>query len=54
MASLHQAFMDSPAHRENIMLNSFRYVGVGVIKSGDRLWVTVTFEAKSNPGSPLC
>jgi uncharacterized protein YkwD len=54
VGSLHQAFMDSPAHRANIMLTSFKYVGVGTIQAGDRLWVTVTFEAKSNPGSPLC
>ncbi len=52
--SLHAAFMGSTAHRANILLSSFRYVGVGAKKSGDRLWVTVTFEAKSNPGSPLC
>ena len=54
VGSLHEAFMASPAHRENIMLNSFKYVGIGTVQAGDRLWVTVTFEAKSNPGSPLC
>ena len=54
VSSLHQAFMDSPAHKANILLGSFKYVGVGVIRSGDRMWVTVTFEAKSDPGSPLC
>ena len=54
VSSLHSAFMNSPAHKANIMLSSFRHVGVGVMKDGDRLWVTVTFEAKSDPGSPLC
>ena len=54
VGSLHQAFMNSPAHRANIMLTSFKYVGVGTVQTADRLWVTVTFEAKSNPGSPLC
>lgn len=54
VSSLHSAFMNSPAHRANILLSSFRHVGVGVIQSGDRLWVTVTFEARSDPGTPLC
>ena len=54
VSSLHRAFMESPHHRANIMLPQFQYVGVGAVMAGDRLWVTVTFEAKSNPGSPLC
>jgi uncharacterized protein YkwD len=54
VSSLHQAFMNSAPHRANIMLSRFKYVGVGVKQAGDRMWVTVTFEAKSNPGSPLC
>lgn len=52
--SLHQAFMNSPAHRDNILYSSYRYVGVGAIKKDGRLWVTVIFEARSDPGSPLC
>jgi uncharacterized protein YkwD len=54
VSSLHSAFMNSPAHRANILLSSFQHVGVGVIQANDRLWVTVTFEARSDPGSPLC
>lgn len=54
VSSLHEAFMNSAAHRENIMLSSFRHVGVGVIKKDGRMWVTVIFEARSDPGSPLC
>lgn len=54
VSSLHSAFMNSPAHRANILLSSFKHVGVGVIQANDRLWVTVTFEARSDPGSPLC
>ena len=54
VSSLHSAFMDSPVHKANILLSSFRHVGVGVMKDGGRMWVTVTFEAKSDPGSPLC
>lgn len=54
VTSLHQAFMDSTAHRDNILRSSYRYVGVGVVKKDGRMWVTVIFEARSNPGSPLC
>jgi uncharacterized protein YkwD len=54
VSSLHTAFMNSPAHRDNILYPSFRYVGVGTKSAGGRLWVTVIFEATSNPGSPLC
>ena len=54
VTSLHSAFMDSPAHRENILYSTFRHVGVGVIKKDGRMWVTVIFEARSDPGSPLC
>ena len=54
VTSLHQAFMNSPAHRDNIVRSSYRYVGVGVVKDDGRMWVTVIFEARSNPGSPLC
>lgn len=52
--SLHIAFMNSPAHRDNILRSSYRYVGVGVKRRDGRMWVTVLFEARSNPGSPLC
>jgi uncharacterized protein YkwD len=54
VSSLHEAFMNSPAHRDNILFSSFRYVGVGTKTKNGRLWVTVIFEATSNPGSPLC
>jgi uncharacterized protein YkwD len=54
VSSLHEAFMNSAPHRANVMLKQFKYVGVGVKRAGDRMWVTITFEAKSNPGSPLC
>ena len=52
--SLHTAFMNSPAHKANIMYSKFRYVGIGAKSAGGRLWVTFIFEATSNPGSPLC
>jgi len=51
--SLHVAFMNSPAHKENILFPTFKHVGVGVTKTSDRMWVTVIFEAVDDPGTPL-
>jgi uncharacterized protein YkwD len=51
--TLHTAFMNSPAHRDNIMFNSFRFVGVGAVEAKDRLWVTVIFENQVDPGTRL-
>jgi uncharacterized protein YkwD len=51
--SLHNAFMASPAHKDNIMLPGFTHVGIGTSQRGDRLWVTVLFEAATNPGTTL-
>ena len=41
--SLHRAFVASPGHRANILDRRFRNVGVGIVSSGGRLWVTVIF-----------
>ena len=41
--SLHDAFMDSAPHRKNIMRKAFRKVGVGVVTTDGRIWVTVVF-----------
>jgi uncharacterized protein YkwD len=53
VGSLHQAFMDSAPHRANVVMREFRYMGVGVKKSGRRMWVTVIFEARTDPGTRL-
>jgi uncharacterized protein YkwD len=50
---LHQAFMNSPAHKANIVLPGFAYVGVGTVRRDGRMWVTVIFEAATNPGTRL-
>lgn len=50
---LHSMFMDSQAHKDNILKAPFRHLGVGVIKKGEYLWVTVVFESKKNPGTSL-
>jgi uncharacterized protein YkwD len=51
---LHRAFMNSSAHRSNAMNKTFNRIGVGALRAEGRLWVTIIFEARSNPGSPLC
>jgi uncharacterized protein YkwD len=40
---MHQAFMKSPGHKENILESYWKKVGVGVRKSGGRLWTTELF-----------
>jgi uncharacterized protein YkwD len=50
---LHDAFMASPAHADNVLYDSFRHMGVGVVKNDGRMWVTVIFEAQTNPGTTL-
>ncbi|MBW3594214.1 MAG: CAP domain-containing protein [Actinobacteria bacterium] len=54
VTSLHTAFMNSTAHRANILYSGFRYVGIGAVKANGRLWVTVIFESRADPGSRLC
>ena len=51
--SLQRAFMDSPLHRANILYSTFRHVGVGVVRRDNRMWVTVIFEAHTDPGTTL-
>jgi uncharacterized protein YkwD len=51
--SLQSAFMNSPAHRQNILDPSFTYVGISVRPEGDRLWITVLFESRADPGTRL-
>jgi uncharacterized protein YkwD len=45
--SIHKAFMNSTYHRANILDRRWRGVGVGVVKSGGRLWVTEIFRQPS-------
>jgi uncharacterized protein YkwD len=53
VSQLHTMFMSSPTHKDNILTGSFRHVGVGLVKKGEYLWVTVVFESKKNPGTTL-
>jgi uncharacterized protein YkwD len=51
--SLHKAFMASPLHRANVLYSRFRHFGVGAAKRRGRLWVTVVFESRRDPGTRL-
>lgn len=50
---VHRAFMNSSAHKANILRSGFKYVGVGVTKGGGHTWASVVFESKKNPGTTL-
>lgn len=41
--SVHRAFMASSGHRRNILLPNYTRVGVGVVRSGGRVWITQIF-----------
>ncbi|MFN2488311.1 MAG: CAP domain-containing protein [Actinomycetota bacterium] len=51
--SLHKAFMRSPAHKSNILERQSRHIGVGTRRAHGRLWVTVIFQSKADPGTTL-
>ncbi len=40
---IHQLFMDSPGHRDNVLRRRWRVMGIGVCKGGGRTWVTERF-----------
>lgn len=40
---VHQAFMDSPGHRANIVDPDWGWMGIGVVTGGDRLFMTENF-----------
>lgn len=41
--TLHQAFLDSPAHRTNVLDGRYTEVGIGIVRSGGHLWVVEVF-----------
>jgi uncharacterized protein YkwD len=40
---MHQAFMGSAGHRENVLASYWKKVGVGIRKSGGNVWTTELF-----------
>lgn len=43
MRFVHQALMDSPAHRKNILKSEYSKLGIGIIKQGDVYYTTQVF-----------
>ncbi len=41
-----QMWMDSPGHRRNVMATEYRFLGVGVVRKGGRLYATQNFAAR--------
>lgn len=52
VASLFQAFVDSPSHYANLVDPSYSRVGVGVVVSGNRIYTTHRFMAVAAPAPP--
>ncbi len=46
--AIQTAFINSPHHYENLVDPVFNYVGIGVVDSGGRIWVTVDFMQLDN------
>jgi uncharacterized protein YkwD len=53
VASLQDAFLNSPGHRANILSTSYKYFGVGSVERNGKMWVTVIFEGSENPATSL-
>jgi uncharacterized protein YkwD len=49
----HDAFMHSPGHRANILNPKFNAVGIGVMRSGNLMWVTEDFAQRLGVTSAL-
>jgi uncharacterized protein YkwD len=47
VTGVHRALMNSSAHRANILDRRWTGVGVGVVQSGGRIWVTQIFRQPS-------
>jgi hypothetical protein len=41
------AFMNSPGHRANILDRDYSQIGIGVVISGNRIWITQVFRSPS-------
>lgn len=46
---LHDAFMNSPSHRDNIIERRYTSMGIGVTVSDDTIWVTQDFIQSRSP-----
>ena len=50
---LHRAFMNSETHRQVILHERYVNVGVGIAGDDGRIWATVLFESRNDPGTTM-
>lgn len=50
--AIHQGFMGSPSHRDNILDADWVQVGVGVVERDGQLWVTEVFRLPAGQSQP--
>lgn len=50
-SAIETAFMNSPEHRSNILDHDFTQIGIGVVVSGDRVWITQDFRRPQTSAS---
>ena len=55
VTAIHDAFLASPSHLENVMDTEWTELGIGVVVSDETIWVTVLFRlpAGSAPPAPV-
>jgi uncharacterized protein YkwD len=51
VTELHQAFMNSPAHKANILDHDYTQIGVGVVMGAGRMWVVEVFRTPASTSS---
>src|SRR5688572_15480471 len=49
VASLHDAFVNSPGHYANLIKPEYQYIGVAVVMAGSTMWVTENFMTAARP-----
>lgn len=52
VGQIHRAFMASPTHAANVLRPTFDSVGVAVVSSGGKLWVTEHFARSRGAATP--
>jgi hypothetical protein len=50
--ALQQAFVNSPAHYQNLVDPAFNYVGIGVVYGNNTIYVTVDFMQRGSASAP--
>lgn len=52
VASVHQAFLDSPAHRANVLNDRVSEMGIGIVAEEGKLWVVEVFRKPAHAAAP--